>query len=495
MRGDDPLAELARIVNREKPRDDSFDDLFRDARGDATDPRFASAASGSGRGPRRAEPEDEFDFPGAYGSPQTSSDDDYYNDAGYDTAGARAEWDDAGDPDDGYPVDDEEENRRQAGRGLWAIGAVVGFVILAGSLAYAWRSGLFATATLPGSGGNAPVISASKEPTKVEAQPTVSPTPPAASTEGEQVVAREEQPVELGAPQPGSTDAPRVILPAPNGAAPPADGAAVAPVEPAAPVVSETPAAEPQPAPAATPTRQEPRRVRTVKVLADGTIVTGEAPAPPTGVPSLAGQAANDSLAASADATTATTAPVASGSTTVEPLTSRAVPINDPPKIEEQVASVTEEAVLDPATAEAAADAAAGEPIPLPPPRPAVPQRTAAAEPVDQFGSQPLADAAPPVESAPPAAAETSGSAGGGGFVVQIASAKSEGDAQASLRGLQRRFADVIGNQPANIRRVEIPGKGTFFRVRLGPLSSRDDAVTLCTQLKAAGGDCVVAKS
>lgn len=491
MRGDDPLAELARIVNRDKPRDDSFDDIFRDARReerhDPADPRFSSTGSAAGRGSRHAEPEDDFDFSEPYGAPQSPSDDDYYNDAGYDTAGARADWDDTAEHDDGYPIDEEEDTRRQSGRGLWAIGAVIGLVVVAGGLAYAWRSGLFATASLPGTGADAPVISASKEPSKVEAPPTSTPTPPATTTTGEQVVAREEQPVELGAPQPGSTDAPRVILPAPNGASPADD--ASEPVEPAPPAVSETPAAEPAPAPAATSTRQEPRRVRTVKVLADGTIVTGEAPAPPTGVPSLAGQAANESIAAANDTAPASGAPVAPEPAPLEPVTSRAVPASDPPKIEDQVASLPEEQVLDPATAEAAADALAGEPTPLPPPRPAVPQRVAAAEPV--------ADAAEPLEPAAPVAAAPVADTGGGagGFVVQIASAKSEGDAQASLRGLQRRFADVIGGQPANIKRVEIPGKGTFFRVRLGPMSSRDDAINLCTQLKSAGGDCVVAKS
>ena len=38
----------------------------------------------------------------------------------------------------------------------------------------------------------------------------------------------------------------------------------------------------------------------------------------------------------------------------------------------------------------------------------------------------------------------------------------------------------------------ETAGKGTYYRAMVGPFSSRDQALQLCSSLKAAGGDCVV---
>ena len=42
------------------------------------------------------------------------------------------------------------------------------------------------------------------------------------------------------------------------------------------------------------------------------------------------------------------------------------------------------------------------------------------------------------------------------------------------------------------IRRAELGGKGTYYRAMVGPFTSREQAVQLCSSLKAAGGDCVV---
>ena len=39
---------------------------------------------------------------------------------------------------------------------------------------------------------------------------------------------------------------------------------------------------------------------------------------------------------------------------------------------------------------------------------------------------------------------------------------------------------------------AELAGKGTYYRAMVGPFGTRDQAVQLCSSLKAAGGDCVV---
>ncbi len=46
--------------------------------------------------------------------------------------------------------------------------------------------------------------------------------------------------------------------------------------------------------------------------------------------------------------------------------------------------------------------------------------------------------------------------------------------------------------QRQTIKRADLGSKGTYYRAMVGPFGSRDQAVQLCSSLKAAGGDCVV---
>lgn len=80
-----------------------------------------------------------------------------------------------------------------------------------------------------------------------------------------------------------------------------------------------------------------------------------------------------------------------------------------------------------------------------------------------------------------------------GGYVVQIASLPSEADANASYKNLSKKFASVIGGRGVDIRKADIPGKGTFYRVRI-PAGSKAEAIELCTRYKSAGGSCLVSK-
>ena len=43
------------------------------------------------------------------------------------------------------------------------------------------------------------------------------------------------------------------------------------------------------------------------------------------------------------------------------------------------------------------------------------------------------------------------------------------------------------------VQRADVPDRGTFYRVRVGPFSQAD-AQRLCDDLRQAGGDCVLAK-
>jgi hypothetical protein len=100
----------------------------------------------------------------------------------------------------------------------------------------------------------------------------------------------------------------------------------------------------------------------------------------------------------------------------------------------------------------------------------------------------PTRSAATRVASAPAAG----GSNGNGRYLVQVSSQRSEADAQAAFRNIKSKYSSVLGDRQPVIRRAELAGRGTYYRAMVGPFSTRDQAVQLCSSLKAAGGDCVV---
>lgn len=82
-----------------------------------------------------------------------------------------------------------------------------------------------------------------------------------------------------------------------------------------------------------------------------------------------------------------------------------------------------------------------------------------------------------------------------GGYAVQISSQRSQGEARAAFRSLQRRFSSVLSGQQSFVRRVEIPNRGVYYRTLVGPFASLDEAGSFCSRLKAAGGQCIVQRN
>lgn len=80
-----------------------------------------------------------------------------------------------------------------------------------------------------------------------------------------------------------------------------------------------------------------------------------------------------------------------------------------------------------------------------------------------------------------------------GSYVMQIASLPSEAEAKKSYASLSSKFGGVIGGRGVDIKKVEVAGKGTFYRVRI-PVGSKDDAAALCVKYRAAGGTCLISK-
>nr|WP_255720322.1 SPOR domain-containing protein [Acuticoccus kalidii] len=77
---------------------------------------------------------------------------------------------------------------------------------------------------------------------------------------------------------------------------------------------------------------------------------------------------------------------------------------------------------------------------------------------------------------------------------VQVSSQRSQADAEASFRNLQSRFPSVLANVQPLILQADVGNRGIFYRVRI-PAQTRNEAVSVCQQLKSAGADCFVGRN
>lgn len=199
-----------------------------------------------------------------------------------------------------------------------------------------------------------------------------------------------------------------------------------------------------------------PKRVRTMVVRPDGTMVPREDPAP------AAAQPASGPLVAAANPATAPVgsalAPAASADADRDPVTPPSAPV----------------ATARPTQAPAAARPAA----PAQPPQQQQQQQVAAANPAPAAPAQPQAVA--------PGTASSEWS-------MQIASQPTPEGAQATYRDLLQRYGSVLAGRGVQIVKADISGKGTFYRVRV-PSASREEAIALCGRYKSAGGNCFVSR-
>jgi cell division septation protein DedD len=79
-------------------------------------------------------------------------------------------------------------------------------------------------------------------------------------------------------------------------------------------------------------------------------------------------------------------------------------------------------------------------------------------------------------------------------WVVQIASFRSQDDAEAAWLAFRTRFSSIASGVVPDVVEVNIPERGTYHRLRIAAFASRDDAVAYCAQLQQGGQDCLVAR-
>jgi hypothetical protein len=77
-----------------------------------------------------------------------------------------------------------------------------------------------------------------------------------------------------------------------------------------------------------------------------------------------------------------------------------------------------------------------------------------------------------------------------GGAYVQLSSQPTSADAQSSLRTTQNRLSGVLNGRSLEIRQVDLGAKGVWYRVVL-PTGSFSEATQTCATLKANGTQCV----
>lgn len=470
------------------------------------------------------------------------------------------------DADEEFYAERREPPRR---RGLFAAAAVLGVMLLGGAVA-----AVVSTTRDPAPSGPPPVIKAPDGAVKVppQTQQAAEGAAPGQAVydrvagqggaDGEQLVMRSEEPREI----------PRVVMPGPekNGDAalvkPVGEGADGEPATVEARLSDET--AELRQGPSYDPIG--PRKVKTLVVRPDGTIVS-DAPAPPPAeaalpadaetqvaaledsellepVPvrtmdvNLAAEAGEGAAPATAPETLpqAMTTPQVTGPAADAPTTAADLPTaSGDASLQSAATTQQAEGAAPPATATSgtltalaatAADAPTNEPLTagsetaatdfaMPRPRPAAPttlatgatavqpaatSQAAATQPAAtrtaerRAGSRApvnlLAAAGPAQPRAATTATRATAAAPSSGYVVQISAQRSADQAQAEFNALKARYPSILGGHAADIRRADLGEKGTVYRVRVGPMNSRDEAIRLCEQLKAAGGGCFVTR-
>jgi cell division septation protein DedD len=159
---------------------------------------------------------------------------------------------------------------------------------------------------------------------------------------------------------------------------------------------------------------------------------------------------------------------------------------DEPEEPVEELLPPPEEPVDMPEVAEKAEPAVPVVPEKVDPaPKPA-PAKAEAAKPVAT-----AAVAAEPTPKPAPAATTTAATASGT-YVIQLAALQSREAAADSWARLVKKYAKLLAPLTLDVEPVNVPGKGTFYRVRGAAFTTKAEAEQRCADLKAAGQACLV---
>jgi hypothetical protein len=413
--------------------------------------------------------DDRYAADNRYERDNQSEDDSGHQDGHYDyNEDGRDYADDHAYADDGAYADGEYEDDASGGRkrgGFIFVATIFALAVLGTAGAFGYRA-IFGSSIAP---SLPPIIKAEDGPNKIiptaNAQNGSSSQADATNNDSnEKLVSREEQPVNMGAPPSAS---PRMVS--------------------TVPVFPDTPQGLGPGSPAAgypigAPASGGPGFGAPPSAGAAASTATGSVPTPPSADPgrtALNQPAASPPAAAPAPAAPATkkihTVAIRTEQSDTQEATSSAQRAAKPSSTADANAPLS----IVPSGGETAAPAASPARPHGAPARPA-PVNTAAAATTD----------APAPASAAPAPASA-----GGGYAVQVSSQHSEAEVQDSFRALQAKYPDVLGGKQPMIRRADLGAKGVYYRALVGPFASAEEAASMCSSLKAAGGSCLVQKN
>ena len=154
--------------------------------------------------------------------------------------------------------------------------------------------------------------------------------------------------------------------------------------------------------------------------------------------------------------------------------------------------SVETPAVPDLPVEAAGAAPAEASPAPAAEPQPA---QAAPQEAAPQLAAAPAPEPKPK-PAAKPAAQQTAAAARQAGpvkYVVQVGSKKNQTEALASFADMQQKYPTLLANYRPIVQKADLGSKGTWYRLRIGPITEKSAASKLCSQLKSQGlADCLV---
>ncbi|QQR35248.1 SPOR domain-containing protein [Devosia oryziradicis] len=265
------------------------------------------------------------------------------------------------------------------------------------------------------------------------------------------------------------------------------------------------------------------RKVRTVTVRPDGTIVSGddgvagsailpvdrplvpEVPGAETASPELLASAAPETprpAAPAADAAAtpeATPAPATAAASAVTPV----VPGSTVPAVDvagnvlagktapvpmQRPAGLVQTAAPSPTAAAVETPATSGNLLPPPPAASTLGALPTAQPAATEVATQPAAE---PATAAIPGAVEVEALPNSAPAYAQLASLRTEQEARDAAQRLVSRFGPLFGGANMEVQRVDLGARGIYYRVRV-PADSAQAANSICTNVIAAGGDCVL---
>jgi tetratricopeptide (TPR) repeat protein len=77
-----------------------------------------------------------------------------------------------------------------------------------------------------------------------------------------------------------------------------------------------------------------------------------------------------------------------------------------------------------------------------------------------------------------------------GGSTLQLGAFRNEAEAQSGWKALLSKTGSTLDGVSPAVIAADVPGKGRFWRLRVGPLD-KDRAASICGRIKAKGADCI----